>query len=94
MHARRQLSRLESVPVLFEERHNRFGSHALSSDLLAPRNLLMTWGFALFTAVVFKLCLLLSLFRSSVAAIIVLIARTVVVATIAASFFAWPWTRP
>ena len=66
----------------------------MSSDLLPPRNLLMTWGLALVTAFTFTRYSLLSLFRSSIEAIVVLVARSVVVATIAASFFAWHWMRP
>jgi len=54
----------------------------------------MTWSFALVTAVAFTWSSLLSLFRSAIATIVIVIARTIVVATIAASFFAWHWTRP
>jgi len=64
----------------------------VSSDVLAPRNLLMERRFAL--AVSFPWCSLLSLFRTSIAAIVVLITRTVVVATITGSLFAWRWPRP
>jgi len=82
------------VPVLFEEREYFLGSHAVSSDLLAPRNLLMDWGFALVTAVAFTWFSLVSLFRPLIAAIVVLIARFVLVVTMAASLFTWYWTRP
>jgi len=64
------------------------------SDVLPPRNLLMAWGFALVLAVAFTWFSLLALFRSSIAAIVVRIARTAVVATIVVYFFAWLWTRP
>ena len=61
----------------------------MSSDVLAPRNLLMERGLALVTAVVVARSSLLTLFRSSIAAIVALIARTVIVATIVVYSFAW-----
>ena len=64
----------------------------MPSDMLPPRNLLMAWGFALVTAVAFTQWS--SLFRSLIEAIVVLIARIVIVATIAVYFFSWLWMRP
>jgi len=94
MHCRRQVPRAELVPALFEEAQNCLGSRAVSSNLLASRKLLMAWGVAPVTAVAFTWCLLLSFFRSSIAAIVVLISETDVVATTAVYLFAWHWMRP